>query len=156
MEIKILDKRIGTVWPLPFQNFAYQEDACFDLYACIDEPIKLYPQQIKMIGAGIAVHIENKNLMMAIFPRSGLGAKTGLVLANLVGIIDSNYQGEIKLMLWNRNDSGENAILINPGDKVMQACFIPIEKPVFSIVNEFSVSTTRGDKGFGSSGVSHE
>lgn len=152
IELKILDLRLHG-WGVP--KYACEGDAGIDLRACIDSQITLYPNETKLIGSGIAVNISDPNVMMVVVPRSGLGAMNGIVLGNLVGIIDSGYHGEIKMMVWNRNDDSQKQrpFVINPGDRIMQAAFVPIVRPSFNIVENFSEKSTRGVNGFGHTGL---
>ncbi|AGF48937.1 dUTP diphosphatase [Candidatus Kinetoplastidibacterium galati] len=150
IEIKILDDRIIKLWGPP----TYQTDlaAAIDLYACIDSTIKIKPgNPAQLLSSGISIHINNKNIMAMILPRSGLGHKKGLVLGNTAGVIDADYSGPILISVWNRNniESGID-IDIAPGERIAQMIFIPIIRPDFKIVENFSHQNTRGEKGFGS------
>ena len=129
---------------------SYQTDgsAGIDLKACINEAIDLVPGETELIPSGIAIHINDPNLAAVILPRSGLGHKHGLVLGNLVGLIDSDYQGQIFISCWNR---GNNSVLIEPGLRLAQMVFVPVEQVEFRIVEEFDVSQ-RGEGGFGHKG----
>lgn len=151
MIVEVKQVRAGAILPV------YQSDmaAGLDLAACIDEPIVVFPGGVAKIPTGIAIHIASPNHVGLMFPRSGLGAK-GLVLGNLTGVIDADYQGEINVIVWNRNVFGgmvENARTINPGDRIAQLVIAPIARPRFAVVNEFSQRTERGESGFGSTGV---
>lgn len=143
MEIKIVNDKIEKL------EYATEGSAAIDLRACVEAPRLLVPGKEYFVGTGIALNIQDKNIAAVVVPRSSLG-KQGLVIGNLVGLIDSDYQGEIMLSLWNR--SSEVDIMINPLDRVAQLLFIPIIKPELSIVQEFSSKTTRGSGGFGSTG----
>lgn len=130
-------------------QYATEGSIGFDLEAAIDEPITLAPGSTELILTGLAFSINHPDIGLFLHPRSGLGNK-GIVLGNLTGLIDSDYQGEIKVSLWNRT-FGKNFI-IQPGDRIAQAVFLPIIKPTFTIVNAFSTQTERGAGGFGSTG----
>lgn len=147
IDIKVLDKRLLEVMPA----YATNGSAGFDLRACSISGygIELGPGEQEMIGTGIAMHIKDPGYAAMIFPRSGLGSK-GLVLGNLVGLIDSDYQGEIKICAWNRSSE---PIQIESMERIAQLVFINVYQAHFEIVNEF-IESDRGDKGFGSTGVS--
>ncbi|MFM2481341.1 dUTP diphosphatase [Celerinatantimonas sp. YJH-8] len=147
IELKILDPRVGQEFPLP--TYATPGSAGMDLRVCLDEPLTLEPGQTELLPTGIAIHIHDPSLAATILPRSGLGHKHGLVLGNLVGLIDSDYQGELKVSLWNRSAT---AYTIQPGERVAQLVIIPVVQAQFSIVNQFNESE-RGDGGFGHSGT---
>lgn len=147
VEIKILDERVKT-WGLP----AYQSDmaAAIDLHACLSSQLVIEPgAQASLIPAGISLHMANPNMAALILPRSGLGHKKGLVLGNGTGLIDPDYTGPIMVSAWNR---GAESITIMPGDRIAQMMFIPVIRPVFQVVEEFSVASDRGSGGFGSTG----
>ncbi len=146
IQLKILDKRIGTEFPVP--EYATAGSAGLDLRACIDNPLIINPKQVELIPAGIAIHIANQDIAAVIIPRSGLGHKHGLVLGNLVGLIDSDYQGQIMISCWNR---GDKTFTITPGDRIAQLIVVPILRAKFEVVNEFAPSD-RGAGGFGHSG----
>ena len=146
VQFKILNPKLGSSIPLP--SYATKGSAGLDLRACIDEPLQIKEGQTCLIPTGFAIHMESNNMAAVILPRSGLGHKHGIVLGNLVGLIDSDYQGEIKISCWNR---GADHFLINPGDRVAQMVFIPVTQVSFNLVNEFA-ETERGEGGFGSSG----
>lgn len=146
VEVKILDPRIGKEFPLP--HYATNESAGLDLRACLNEPMSLMPNQTQLIPTGIAIHIGNPHLAAVILPRSGLGHKHGIVLGNLVGLIDADYQGPLMISCWNRS---QEAYTINPGDRIAQLVFLPIVRTEFEIVDEFK-TTERGTGGFGHSG----
>ncbi|MGM0631227.1 MAG: dUTP diphosphatase [Pseudomonadota bacterium] len=146
VEVKILDERIGHSIPLP--EYATQGSAGMDLRACLDQPLTIEPGQTQLIGTGIAMYIGDPNYAATILPRSGLGHKHGLVLGNLVGLIDSDYQGELKVSCWNRSDK---AYTIEPGDRIAQLVILPVVQAQMSIVDEFH-ETDRGEGGFGHSG----
>ena len=146
IDVKIIDQRILDDFGIP----SYQTDgsAGIDLKACIKETIDLAPGETELIPSGIAIHINDPNLAAVILPRSGLGHKHGLVLGNLVGLIDSDYQGQIFISCWNR---GNNSVLIEPGLRLAQMVFVPVEQVEFRIVEEFDASQ-RGEGGFGHTG----
>lgn len=146
IQLKILDKRIGSDFPLP--TYATQGSAGLDLRVCLDEPLHLQPEQTTLLPTGMAIHIEDPQVAAIILPRSGLGHKHGIVLGNLVGLIDSDYQGELKISCWNRS---KESFLINPGDRIAQLVFVPVIQVQFETVNDF-VTTDRNVGGFGSSG----
>ncbi len=146
IELKILDSRIGSDFPLP--DYATSGSAGMDLRACIDDAMSLEPGETKLIPTGIAIHIADPGLAATILPRSGLGHKHGIVLGNLVGLIDSDYQGQIFISCWNR---GQTAFKINPGDRMAQLVFLPVVQAEFEIVENFNDSI-RGEGGFGHSG----
>lgn len=146
IELKILDSRLGQTWPLP--DYATAGSAGLDLRACLDQPLAISPGQTVLIRSGLALHISDANLAAVVLPRSGLGHKHGIVLGNLVGLIDSDYQGEILLSCWNRGDA---IFTIQPGERIAQLIIVPIVRPQFRLVDEFTPST-RGEGGFGHSG----
>ncbi|MGM0906371.1 MAG: dUTP diphosphatase [Pseudomonadota bacterium] len=148
VEVKILDDRIGQSIPLP--EYATQGSAGMDLRACLDQPLTIEPGQTQLIGTGIAMYIGDPNYAATILPRSGLGHKHGLVLGNLVGLIDSDYQGELKVSCWNRSDK---AYTIDPGDRIAQLVILPVVQAQMTVVDEFH-ETDRGEGGFGHSGRS--
>ena len=150
MEIKILDPRLPD-WGVP----RYQSDmaAAIDLHACLDQAVEILPGAApQLISAGIALHIADPGIAALVLPRSGLGHKKGLVLGNLVGLIDPDYTGPILVSAWNRSGPATAPIRIEPGERFAQLIFVPILRPVFQIVEDFSVSTSRGAGGFGSTG----
>lgn len=146
IELKILDARIGSEFPMP--DYATPGSAGMDLRACIDANLSIAPGETQLIPTGIAVHIADPSMAATILPRSGLGHKHGIVLGNLVGLIDSDYQGQIFISCWNRGDS---AFEINAGDRIAQLVFVPVIQAKFELVSEFGESE-RGDGGFGHSG----
>jgi dUTP pyrophosphatase len=145
--IKILDPRIGEEHPLPTYQSAGA--AGLDLYACLQDSLTIQPNACILIPTGIAVYIQDTRYCAIIAPRSGLGHKKGIVLGNLVGVIDADYQGEIKVSCWNRSDTPHE---IQPMDRVAQLLFLPVLRPSFEVVSEFSASE-RGEGGFGSTGA---
>lgn len=146
IQLKILDKRLGDSVPLP--EYATPGSAGLDLRACIDAPLTVQPGETVLINTGMAIHIDNPFLAATILPRSGLGHKHGIVLGNLVGLIDSDYQGPLMVSCWNR---GAKAYTIEPGERIAQLMIVPVVKAQFKVVEEFQVSE-RGEGGFGSSG----
>ena len=146
IEVKILDSRLGTEFPLP--TYATPGSAGIDLRACLREPLQLLPGQTELIPTGMAIHIADPGLAAVILPRSGLGHKHGIVLGNLVGLIDSDYQGPLMVSCWNR---GNDAFTLNPGERLAQLVVLPVLQVNFNVVQEFAESE-RGEGGFGSSG----
>lgn len=146
LQVKILNDRIGRDIPLP--AYATEGSAGLDLRACLDEALTLAPGQTELIPTGLAIHIEDPNLCAMILPRSGLGHKHGIVLGNLVGLIDSDYQGQLFVSCWNR---GQTTFTIEPGERIAQMVLVPVVQAEFEIVDEFGDSD-RGAGGFGSSG----
>lgn len=146
IDLKILDKRIGTEFPLP--TYATTGSAGLDLRALIDAPLTVETGQTVLIPTGISVYIADPNLAAVILPRSGLGHKNGIVLGNLVGLIDSDYQGPLMVSLWNRSDK---PFTVEIGDRIAQLVFVPVVQAQFNIVEEFT-QTDRGEGGFGHSG----
>jgi dUTP pyrophosphatase len=146
LQVKILNPQVGTEIPLP--SYSTPGSAGMDLRACIDDPMSLGPGDAALIPTGIAIYIEDPKLAAIILPRSGLGHKHGVVLGNLVGLIDSDYQGELMISCWNRSKS---AFTIDKGDRIAQLIIVPVVQTSFAIVDEF-VTTERGAGGFGSSG----
>jgi len=147
MELKILDDRLGDSVPLP--HYATDGSAGLDMRACIDEPLTVGPGETELIPTGIAIHIGDPGLAAVLLPRSGLGHKHGLVLGNLTGLIDSDYQGQVFISCWNR---GSKSYDVQPGERIAQMVFVPVEQVRFEVVDEFDDST-RGDGGFGHSGT---
>ncbi len=147
VKIKIISPLIGKEIPLP--KYETVGSAGLDLRACIKSKLTLEPGKTEMIPIGFAMYLEDNNLSALVIPRSGLGSKYGIVLGNLVGLIDSDYQGELMVPAWNRSDS---KFEIKPGDRIAQMIIVPILQAEFEIVDEFKVSS-RGVKGFGSSGI---
>ena len=147
LQIKVVNEKIGSEIPLP--SFSTSGSAGMDLRACLNEQIRIAAGKTELIPSGIAIYIEDPNYAGLILPRSGLGHKNGIVLGNLVGLIDSDYQGELMISLWNRS---EKAFLLSPGDRVAQLILIPVKQLPLAVVDEFE-SSERGGKGFGSSGI---
>ncbi|KTD71290.1 dUTP diphosphatase [Legionella tucsonensis] len=146
IQLKILDSRIGDTIPLP--TYATHGSAGLDLRVCIHEPIQIAPQETVLLPTGLSIYIADPKLAAVILPRSGLGHKNGIVLGNLVGLIDSDYQGELKISCWNR---GIEHFTVNPGERIAQLVFVPVVQAAFEIVEAFT-ETSRGAGGFGSSG----
>ena len=146
IELKILDARIGNEFPLP--EYATPGSAGLDLRACLDAAVELAPGETQLIPTGLAIHIADPGLCATILPRSGLGHKHGIVLGNLVGLIDSDYQGQLMVSMWNRS---QTAFTIQPGERIAQLVFMPVVQASFAIVDEFDDSE-RGECGFGYSG----
>jgi dUTP pyrophosphatase len=146
LKVRILDPRIGSAIPLP--AYATAGSAGLDLRACLDEPRVLAPGKADLVPTGLAIHIDDPGLAAVILPRSGLGHKHGIVLGNLVGLIDSDYQGQLMVSCWNR---GGEPFTINPGERIAQLVIVPVVQVEFDIVNEFE-STRRGAGGFGHTG----
>ena len=147
LQLKILDPRIGTTWPLP--QHATAGAAGVDLRACIDAPIELQPGDTVLVKTGISVYIADPHFAGLILPRSGLGHKHGIVLGNLVGLIDSDYQGELMVSVWNR---GKDAFTLQPGERMAQYVLVPVAQTQFEVVQEFEESE-RGAGGFGHTGT---
>lgn len=146
IQLKILDSRVGDNFPIP--AYATEGSAGLDLRVCINEPLQIAPGETVLLPTGLAIYIADSKLAAVILPRSGLGHKNGIVLGNLVGLIDSDYQGELKISCWNR---GHDHFTINPGDRIAQLVFVPVVQASFEVVEEFTQSN-RGEGGFGSSG----
>lgn len=146
IQLKILDPRVGTSIDLP--SYATPGSAGLDLRVCIDEPLQIGPSETVLLPTGLAIYIADPNLAAVILPRSGLGHKHGIVLGNLVGLIDSDYQGELKISCWNRN---QEHFTVNPGERIAQLVFLPVVRANFTMVDSFT-ETSRGEGGFGSSG----
>lgn len=146
IDLKILDRRIGTEFPLP--TYATEGSAGLDLRALLDQPLTVEAGQTVLIPTGISIYIADPHLAAVILPRSGLGHKNGIVLGNLVGLIDSDYQGSLMVSLWNR---GDQPFTVNVGDRIAQMVFVPVVQAQFNLVNDFQ-QTERGEGGFGHSG----
>jgi dUTP pyrophosphatase len=150
MELCILDARLHA-WGLP--RYQSEGAAAIDLHACLDAPLLLPPQAAPvLIDAGFAVHIAEPDIAALVLPRSGLGHRHGLVLGNLVGLIDSDYTGPVLVSAWNRNPPGGETITIAPGERFAQLVFVPIVRPPLTVVGQFSTTSRRGAGGFGSTG----
>ena len=146
IDVKILDNRIGEQFPLP--SYATDGSAGLDLRALTDECVEIHPGETKLIPTGLSIYIADPNLAAVILPRSGLGHKHGIVLGNLVGLIDSDYQGPLMVSMWNR---GSAPFRIEIGDRIAQLVFLPIVQAEFNVVQDFE-RTERGEGGFGHSG----
>ena len=147
VQIKLIDPRLGREFPLP--ECATAGSAGMDIRACVEAPLILHPGASELIPSGFALHIADPALAAVLLPRSGLGHKQGIVLGNLVGLIDSDYQGQVFVSLWNR--AGE-AFTVNPGDRVAQMIFVPVVQPRFEVVQDFD-SSQRAGGGFGHTGL---
>jgi dUTP pyrophosphatase len=146
LDIRILDARLGTLWPLP--DYATAGSAGMDLRACIDAPLTLQAGQNELIPSGLAMHLADPGVAALVLPRSGLGTRHGIVLGNLVGLIDSDYQGPLMVSCWNRSDT---SFTIAPGERIAQLLLIPILHAQLRIVESFERSE-RGAQGFGHTG----
>lgn len=146
IQLKILDPRIGTDFPLP--DYATDGSAAMDLRALLDQPLCVAPGETHLVPTGLAIHIADPGLAAVLLPRSGLGHKHGIVLGNLVGLIDSDYQGQLFVSCWNR---GNEAFTIEIGERIAQMLFVPVVRAAFEIVNAFDDSA-RGEGGFGHTG----
>jgi len=146
IKLKILDSRIGKEIPLP--EYATTGSAGLDLRACIDEPLEIKPGETHLVPTGMAIHIDDESMAAVILPRSGLGHKHGIVLGNLVGLIDSDYQGQLFVSVWNR---GQDTFTLNVGDRMAQLVFVPVVQAQFDIVESFDESE-RAEGGFGHTG----
>lgn len=147
IDLKILDPRLGRDFPLP--DYATAHSAGMDLRALCDAPLALAPGEAQLVPTGMAIHIADPALCAVILPRSGLGHKQGLVLGNLVGLIDADYQGPLMVSLWNR---GAAAQVVQPGDRIAQLVFMPVVRAGFRVVEQFEESA-RGAGGFGHTGL---
>lgn len=147
IQLECIDRRLGKEFPLP--EYATPGSAGMDISACLDESLQINPGETHLIPTGFAIHVEDTGLAAVLLPRSGLGHKKGIVLGNLVGLIDSDYQGQVFVSCWNR---GHETFTINPGDRIAQMVFMPVVQAVFDIVGEFDQSH-RGEGGFGHTGV---
>lgn len=146
IELKIMDPRVGNSIPLP--HYATDGSAGLDMRACIDEAITVAPGETVLVPTGIAIHVADPKLAAVLLPRSGLGHKHGLVLGNLTGLIDSDYQGQVFISCWNR---GSKSYDVQPAERIAQMVFVPVEQVEFRVVDEFDASD-RGAGGFGHSG----
>lgn len=145
IDLKVLDPRMNDYLP----RYATEGSAGLDLHACIDAPIILEPGQTEMITTGLAIHIADSGLAAVILPRSGLGSKHGIVLGNLVGLIDSDYQGQLLVAAWNRS---QKTYTLQPFERLAQLVIVPVVQAQFNIVKEFDETTQRGAGGYGSTG----
>lgn len=146
VQLKILDQRLGKTIELP--KYATAGSAGLDLRACIDAPLQIAPAETVLLPTGLAIYIADPTIAATILPRSGLGHKHGIVLGNLVGLIDSDYQGELKVSCWNR---GNDHFTVEPGDRIAQLVFVPVIQVAFEQVEDF-IETDRGAGGFGHTG----
>jgi dUTP pyrophosphatase len=146
LQVRILDPRVGTAFPLP--QYATGGSAGLDLRACLDAAVTLEPGQTQLVPTGLAIHLGDPGLAAVLLPRSGLGHKHGIVLGNLVGLIDSDYQGQVMVSVWNR---GAHAFTIEPGERIAQMVVVPVVQVALEVVSSFDESD-RGAGGFGSSG----
>lgn len=147
LQVRVLDSRIGREFPLP--HYATPGSAGLDLRACLDAPLTLAPGQSELIPTGLAIHLDDAGFAAVLLPRSGLGHKHGIVLGNLVGLIDSDYQGQVMVSCWNR---GSASFTIAPGERIAQMVIVPVVQVNLEIVEQFTESH-RGAGGFGSSGT---
>lgn len=147
IDLKILDPRVGDTIPLP--HYATDGSAGLDMRAVIDAALTVEPGDTVLVPTGLAIHVADPSLAAVLLPRSGLGHKHGLVLGNLTGLIDSDYQGQVFISCWNRSSK---AYAIEPGERIAQMVFVPVEQVRFNIVDDFEDSE-RGAGGFGHSGT---
>ena len=147
IELKILDARVGDSIPLP--HYATEGSAGLDMRACIDAPLTVEPGETVLVPTGLAIHVADASLAAVLLPRSGLGHKHGLVLGNLTGLIDSDYQGQVYISCWNRSSSSYE---VQPAERIAQMVFVPVEQVQFKLVEEFD-NSDRGAGGFGHSGT---
>ncbi len=146
LQVRVLDARIGREFPLP--AYATDGSAGLDLRACVDAPLVLEPAQAELLPTGLAIHVADPRLAAMILPRSGLGHKHGIVLGNLVGLIDSDYQGQLMVSCWNR---GREAYTVQPGERIAQLVIVPVVQVALEVVEDFAASA-RGAGGFGHTG----
>jgi len=146
IQLKILDSRLGNEFPLP--HYATDGAAGMDMRACLDAPLVIAPGEARLIPTGLAIHIQEPGLAAMLLPRSGLGHKHGIVLGNLVGLIDSDYQGQVFVSCWNR---GGDTFTMQPGERIAQMVIVPVVHADFEVVEEFAASA-RGSGGFGHTG----
>lgn len=149
VQVKILNPKIGQDPNFPLPTRATEGSAGIDLRACIDEPLTIKAGQTVLVGTGLSIYIADPNFAGLILPRSGLGHKHGIVLGNLVGLIDSDYQGELMVSVWNRSDT---EFTLNPAERMAQYVVVPVARPNFEVVADFSAVSDRGAGGFGHSG----
>ncbi|CAM4245603.1 dUTP diphosphatase [Acinetobacter pragensis] len=146
VQVKVLDARLGKEWPMP--TYATAGSAGLDLRACVEQTTVIEPGQTVLVKTGLAIYIQDTNFAGLVLPRSGLGHKHGIVLGNLVGLIDSDYQGELMVSVWNR---GQAAFSLEPGERLAQYILVPVVQAEFDLVDEFE-ATERGAGGFGHTG----
>lgn len=153
VQVKVLDSRLlddSVGWGLP--TYGTQGSAGLDLRACIDEPLTLEPNSKSvLVSSGLSIYLEDSNFVGLIYPRSGTGHKQGLVLGNLTGVIDSDYQGPLMVSVWNRS---QDAVTIQPGDRIAQYVVVPVQQIQLNVVDEFQTTSSRGEGGFGHTGTS--
>ncbi len=149
VQVKIINPKIGTHPDFPMPTRATDGSAGIDLRACIDEPLTIKAGATHLIGTGLAIYIQDSHYAGLVLPRSGLGHKHGIVLGNLVGLIDADYQGELMVSVWNRSDTD---FVLNPAERMAQYIVVPIARPEFEVVTDFSDESARGAGGFGHSG----
>lgn len=147
IQLKILDPKLGTSIPLP--RYITAGSAGLDLHACLEQPLEILPGATHLVSTGFAMYIGNRGLAGVIVPRSGLGHKQGIVLGNLTGLIDSDYQGPLMISCWNR---GKETFVLEPGMRIAQLVIVPIVQAQFEVVSEFFLETDRGTGGFGHTG----
>lgn len=147
IDVKILDPRVGEQFPLP--TYATSGSAGLDLRACLDDAVELAPGATTLVPTGLAIHIADPSLAAVILPRSGLGHKYGVVLGNLVGLIDSDYQGQLMVSAWNRS---QTAFTLQPMDRLAQLVIVPVVQAQFNLVDDFADASERGEGGYGSTG----
>jgi len=145
LDVKVMDERLLSMLP----NYATAGSAGLDLRACLDAPLTLQPNAWQLVPTGMAIHLKDPNYAALILPRSGLGHKHGIVLGNLVGLIDSDYQGQLMVSAWNRSDV---AFTIEPMERIAQLVIVPVVQAQFNLVDEFEAATERGAAGYGSTG----
>jgi dUTP pyrophosphatase len=146
IQLRVLDKRLGKEFPMP--HYATEGAAGMDLRACVEAALDIAPGETHLIPTGLAMHIEESGLAAMLLPRSGLGHKHGIVLGNLVGLIDSDYQGQVFVSVWNR---GKESFTVQPGERIAQMVIVPVVHAEFEVVEEFTASE-RGEGGFGHTG----
>jgi len=146
LKVRILDARIGKEFPLP--QYATAGSAGLDLRACLDKPLELEPGKAELLPTGLSIYVEDPGLAAVVLPRSGLGHKHGIVLGNLVGLIDSDYQGQLMVSVWNR---GRESYTVQPGERIAQLVIVPVVQVELEVVEDFA-ATSRGAGGFGHSG----
>ena len=149
VQVKILNPKIGSHPDFPLPTRATDGSAGIDLRACLDAPLTIEPGETHLVGTGLAIYIADPNFAGIILPRSGLGHKHGIVLGNLVGLIDADYQGELMVSIWNRSDT---QFVLQPAERMAQYMVVPVARPSFDIVSDFSDTSARGSGGFGHSG----
>lgn len=150
VQVKVLDPKIGNDPNFPLPTRATEGSAGIDLRACIDEPLTIKAGETVLVGTGLAIYLADPNFVGLIMPRSGLGHKHGIVLGNLTGVIDADYQGELMVSVWNRSQTDYT---LQPAERMAQYLVVPVVRPEFDIVSDFSDISTRGVGGFGSSGT---